>query len=1472
MSCQRRFVNTSGLTLLAAAALIAARAHAAVVGPNDPPDLGNTPPDLGTIVNPNVILTFDDSGSMAWTHMGDGRPYDGKDTINSSWNGPWRCANVIDPRVTNNKNPLSRAMNGVYYNPNITYAPPLKEDGTQFPNADATLTGVWQDGIAVNRPANAVSAGAPAFSDNPDGAASSNSGAVTNLMGQKTTAILSCITNNSSPAGCLPSQAKSASCPSNVTGNANYVPNSCQQAAGTCTSGKCYWTYQFYGSTTDNRWQCGTASTSDGNWTAARSVQNPFDGTVADPDTGAKPNGGPVYWRFKQSAESQLTTDPATGRFTSSALLALYNASNWEAVSVPSSQYQNFANWYAYYRYRNLMARTAMSRVFGVIGTPTSANIRVLWQNLNNTKYGGGGGSLTGLNGLPIATLTDNNTDPYGSGTPYRQAFFNWLYQIGASGSTPSRSAAVRAGNYLCGNGLNGNCNTYAASGQANSKNPWWNESSSGSGAVQELACRQNFHILMTDGLYNSPNASVSGNGSNAASSASLTGNPPEPVNDPTTYTPGTGKSPTTLYNHPGWTKDADTGSSYSDIAFYYWINNLRSDFKTKYPKDSVPSYFPDQTTGVTAAAAAVDPKDPGATPEVFWNPLNDPATWPHLVQYAVTLGAFGNLEFSRDVDCNLDSGFGVGNDDLCKLRTGQQNSTGAIGWPQPNGSGSGIPANIDDLWHAALNARGSFFVATNPQSLISQLTNVLRNVASRVGSSVAQSANSSIATSTTAAYTGGYNSSGWAGFLQYQKLDPNTGVPTGPIIWDAACVLTGGLCASTGGGSVSTQPNPTWDQRVIFTSVGNPGALTGAPFEWANLPSSGNEAKALSLDPTTTHPDTTTGLLINGSIVNGTADANGQYRLQYIRGQRKYESAPTPTANPVTFRPRTSVLGAIVNSQVVYHALPNSGWQDIYPAGSPEQTAGVSGNTYEAFVKGVAARNPNPMVYVGANDGMLHAFDAGTGVERWAYVPNLLYNNGQLDQLTNPASTLVNTVDDTPIIQDVFFTTDNSWHTILVDSMRFGGRGIFALDITNGDLINSETTGNPFLWEFTSQQDSDLGYSYATTNIARLRCNKSPCKGTSGTGGTWVVLVTSGYFPQCLPAAQGSSTCATNGYSANDTAAGATSPKNAGPTYLWVLNAVDGSLIAKIPTTSGVISYGLSTPAVVDFGLDQLDDVVVAGDLAGNLWRFDLSNPDSTQWASGVDVIFKTYTNNSACGSSNTSGIGCEPISVQPVAFPDTVHGGVIYVFGSGEYLGSSDNTTSSVYTPQHYFGVRDFGTHFSAADGGSSYPFHESDLNTFTLTQDAQGVRSLPYAPTSTVAHPRGWQIPLNIPGAAGERDATTATPLFSAGAALLTSLIPGQNQDPCQPGRSGALMAVNASTGGPAVPKTGSASTAVVGSIVTNPPASGSISAISVLGGGTIILPGMGAGPGNTPPQLSGLTPVWRRTSWSELLNQL
>ena len=117
------------------------------------------------------------------------------------------------------------------------------------------------------------------------------------------------------------------------------------------------------------------------------------------------------------------------------------------------------------------------------------------------------------------------------------------------------------------------------------------------------------------------------------------------------------------------------------------------------------------------------------------------------------------------------------------------------------------------------------------------------------------------------------------------------------------------------------------------------------------------------------------------------------------------------------------------------------------------------------------------------------------------------------------------------------------------------------------------------------------------------------------------------------------------------------------------------------------------------------------------------------------------------------------------------------------------------------------------------------------------------------------------------------TTIVPIFSTGSALLVSLIPGTNNDPCNPGRAGAIMAINAATGGPALPSTTGASTGTVGSLVVNPPAVGGASAVAMLGGYKIIVPGMG---GNTirpsHPFFPGLTPVWRRTSWNELINNL
>ena len=1472
------------------------------VAPNDPPDLGAAPPDLNQSVDPNIIVTFDDSGSMAWTHMGDGRPYDGNTTNNSSWNGPWRCANVINPNVGKsgaNYNVASLGMNGVYYNPNITYVPPLYEDGTSFPNAAATLAAVWQDGIAVNRPAAAgpVTAGSAAYSNNPDGSASANSGSVTNLTGQYTvtkTPTVTTYTSTSAQPTC-PANADAGSCTKIISAGTNTT--GCPAGAYNCqkkeickttySNGSCKtsyspkqynytWsdTYQWTittitTTTTDNRWMCGAGGTSgtsdDGRWTASRATQNPFDGTFADPDTGATPNGGPVYWRFKVSALSSLTIDSTTGALDTAGQTALYTTSNWEAVSVPASQYQNFANWYAYYRYRNLMARTAMARVFGVIGTPTGANVHVLWQNINKSTYGGGSSSLTGLNGLPITSLDDNSSDPYGSSSKYRAAFFNWIYNVNASGSTPSRTAAIRAGNYLC-NGLNGNCNSNTSTSTTSTKNPYWDPSAT-SASGQLLACRQNFHMLMTDGLYNQPPISVSGSGSaTSTGGVSL----PSPgflsTNDPSQYNVGSGVAPTTIYN--GSATDSDGGSTYSNISFYYWINNLNkalTDFnaaKTPPALDFVPAYFPDQTTGVAATSATVDPTDPGATPEVFWNPSNDPATWPHLVQFAVTLGAFGDLNFSDDMDCSKNTnGLGVGKNDLCFLRTGQTNSTGVVGWPQPNGAGSGIAANIDDLWHAAINSRGAFFVATDPSSLVQHLTDIIQSISARTQSSTSESVSTSILNQGTFGYTGGYDSGSWAGYLYKLALDSTTAIATAAD-WDAGCILTGGTFSAIaptsatpprGSCKVSTPP-PAPPSRIIFTSVkGSSSSLSGAPFQWSSLGST--EQGYLNLDPTTTDVDGSTGQVITtpSATALATNDGNGSDRVDYLRGKRDNEASPTTETLPRQFRIRKSLLGPVINSQVAYEGGPNGGYQDIFPVGSPEQAAAAactSGLTatgcasYEKYVKDNI--NRTPLIYVGANDGMLHAFNASTGSEVWAYVPNMLYGNGQLDQTTNTANSLITSVDDTPLIGDVFMSSDTNWHTILVGSMRLGARGIYALDITDQSTPSTETAAaGKFLWEFTSANDSDLGYTYASANIARLH------------NGKWVVLVSSGYFPQKLQVQS-----ATNGKNSTpDTAAAASS----GVTHLWVLDASDGSVIRKIDTPSSITSYGLSTPDVVDFGLDQIDDIAVAGDLAGNLWRFDLSDPDPTKWS--VEAMFQTYDNTSACSSSNKTGVGCEPISVQPVAFGDPVTGSVIHVFGSGQYLGPTDRTASSVLGTNHFFGVRDYGT------GSSKYPLHESDLVSQTLTQDnTTFLRSL--TSNSVPSTKAGWMIPLNVSSINGERDVVTITPLFSSGIAVLTSLIPGSNNDPCTPGRIGAVMAINAATGGPVTPPTTSGGSVVVGAQVQNPPATGSAAVISPVGGGTAIIPGVGiyGGSGNPSFNLSGGLPIWRRTSWRELLNNL
>ncbi|MBR0343895.1 MAG: hypothetical protein IJI03_01375 [Rudaea sp.] len=1308
-------------------------------------DLSAIPPQVNSSVLPNFVITFDDSGSMTWARMGDYPPY----TSGKHWNGPWRCAAVIDaipPANASDAALRQLPMNAVYYNPRVTYRPPLKPDGTPFPdaqNGDFGIANAPIDGIAVYRPVNAVSASPVGFNNNRDLTA--------NLK---------------------------------VNGNLAAMDTGSTNLTGTGTSA----------------WKCGvTANLNDG----YDSYRTPENFTDANPF--ANSGGGPYYYRLK----SGVTLTAVNGVPDPS---VLYNAANWEAVQITdANERKNFANWYAYYRTRSQMARTSLSRAFGSL---TAANIRVAWQNL--------GANSPGL--LQSSSIITTFTDATVAGiTGYRTRFFNWLYQIGSYNGTPTRTAIDAAGQFFMrsGTGLT---------------NPYWQPDSSANGG-QELACRQNFNLLVTDGYWNVDTPSAASYLKTSTSTA---------LPDGKTYSPADATS--LIYN--GFGTDTAGNATLSNIAFHYWAKNLRPDFATKFPGVKVPAYIADTMTGVTGAAVTdpsrlwLDPSDSNFPAEVYFNPNNDPATWPHMVQFAISLGAGGALSSSpNDLDCTAGSA-----NDACALRKGQKNSTGSIGWPQPNGTGGGIPQNIDDTWHAAINSRGSFFLATDPEAMTTQLNNILNNVVGRGAQPAAASTTMNILTGASQGFVPGYNSTTWAGTLYKVPLisdptDPNYGAakPLSQSVWEAGCVLDGGTLDKSGSSPKCTQIGSDSATRAaarIIVSGQSPlrgiptkscssggllgGLLCGVTNLLGNLidgltstlgqvlgvtkfsalnqaPSGGVACQSGLLAPLVN--GILTSLLGQQSAPAG-CDGFANARIDYLRGDHGQEGA----AAQAKFRVRASMLGAIMNSSPVYVSSATSGWADAFPSGSGEATAAAAGNTYQQFA--VDQRSRPATLYVGAADGMLHAFDTVSGEERFAYLPAVQYNraidttgklvkNSAIAGITNGVTPPPG-VDDTPVVADVFF--NNRWRTILVGGLRLGGRGLFALDITDPASIKSESDLQAkVLWDIDNTTSvgsgslattpfKNLGYTYASQNIVRINCNSATNAACSGTGGTWAVLASSGYFPNA------------------DSGDPASSEAGASQTSLFVIDLASGKLIREIPTATNnqnmtVTSYGLSTPAAYDVGNDQATDVAVAGDLAGNVWRFDISDANPNKWS--VDLLFQTYDPTTA----NT--IGTQPISTEPIALRDATGMMPVWIFGTGKYLGKCDTTTSTATSGQSncgpdssaaiqsFYGIFDYGTKSGNYPVNKNGPRASGGVLVQQKMSEAADVRSVTNTPVSASAN-GGWQIRLNLGGIdAGERVVTTISPLFDSNNFIASTLIPGG--DPCRPGLSGALMMLNGATGG-------------------------------------------------------------------------
>lgn len=666
-------------------------------------------------------------------------------------------------------------------------------------------------------------------------------------------------------------------------------------------------------------------------------------------------------------------------------------------------------------------------------------------------------------------------------------------------------------------------------------------------------------------------------------------------------------------------------------------------------------------------------------------------------------------------------------------LTANPPNTTSPFAWPDP-GPGTANAEKIDDLRHAAYNGRGKFLSAKSPLELRESLGSALGHITGLLGSASSVAVNSHILSTTTTIYQARFTSGEWSGDLR--ALPVSTSGAIGSELWSASTQLKA----------------QNWNTgRRILTHNGT----KGVAFRWTSLTAA--QKALLNVDPASMATDT-----------------RGSDRLDWLRGDASKE-----TTSPA-FRRRLDSYGAhfklgdLINSSPVYVGPPRS---------LPDT---LESSPHSSFSAAFATRAN--VIYVGGNDGMLHGFDAATGNELLAYVPATLLPN--LNKLTDPAYLHRYYVDGSPVSGDVFGTFDGCstspcWRTVLVSGLGAGGKGYFALDITDPSMYsNAETVTNAgkiVLWEFPG--DADLGYTFSQPTITKVK--------TSATAYKWVAIFGNGYN------------------STNESAA------------LYVVDMENGSLVRKIvvDTGGGTSSNGLSTPAVYDNNGDYIADYVYAGDLKGNLWKFDLTTGDAATWSSSYGTAGAPQPLFRAVDATGVA----QPITERPAvgkpgvlggaALTPTLASGTMVYFGTGRYVSNADKIPPA--NPDHtFYGIWDSGV------ASATVPVTRNDLLPQTIdpttatitTSSGSTIASRNISNTAIIYRQSGsatcepdgsgeclgWRVDLPLTG-----EMSVANPVLlttdnvDLPRIIFPTLVPGT--DACSAGGTSWLMELNPIVGG-------------------------------------------------------------------------
>lgn len=637
-------------------------------------------------------------------------------------------------------------------------------------------------------------------------------------------------------------------------------------------------------------------------------------------------------------------------------------------------------------------------------------------------------------------------------------------------------------------------------------------------------------------------------------------------------------------------TGGAGVSNSLADIAMYFYSTDLRTG-----------------TPGVGNCIGKIAGQDVCAN-DVKPSGV-DTASHQHMTTFALGLGVAGKLAYRPDYE-TATSG------DFYKIKQG------TITWPNPDvtSSNATVIERADDLWHAAVNGRGRYYSASNPADLVSGLGNALDSISSITGggSAAATSSQQPIA-GDNFVYVAQYTTVLWEGNVKALTIDPATGAVSTAAVWEAKDTLKAQVGSST-------------DTRNLYFFNPATAGTKLAAFTYANLSAVGKGAAFVNLCQTGSYKLTQcANLALQGAGALASAN-DGANAVNYLRGRTEYEDL---VSNPTTsrlFRARTNTpLGDVIDAAPVYVKAPPFRYTD----------AG-----YTTFRTSNASRTG--VVYVAANDGMLHAFNATTGSELWAFVPSLVMPNLWRLADADYGNGHRYFVDGTPVIGDVF--DGSNWRTLLVGGLAGGGRGYYALDVT--DPANPKA-----LWELSNADEPNLGLSFGNPVITK---NKA---------GTWVVAFTSGY----------------NNVSAGD-----------GNGHLFVRDALTGASISAIPTySSGTAPVGsTATPsnlgkisAWVDDDTNNTAARIYGGDMLGNLWRFDFD-----------DSIAPTGREALLLGQARTPSGAAQPITTRPQLTKVTVGTGVVptVAIATGRYLGLTDlgdTTLQSIYVIKDTLGATGLG-----------------------------------------------------------------------------------------------------------------------------------------------------------------------------------